>query len=172
MKNCNTSRLGFTLIELLVVVLIIGILAAVALPQYEKAVEKSRTAEAWNMLKAMDDAIQLYRMENDGQEPTTFADYGVTFMDQNGNSVTSAYFETKDFSYMAGSSYYPVCPGTDYHPAIALRKGKNSALQYCGGKRYCAHDGSGGNPAWCKSIGFKTKKGTGCLSGNDCYVEN
>ena len=55
---------AFTLIELLVVVLIIGILAAVALPKYELAVEKSRLAEALTMASSLQKAIDVYLLEN------------------------------------------------------------------------------------------------------------
>ena len=47
------NKKGFTLIELLVVVLIIGILAAIALPQYFKAVEKSRSTEALSIMGSL-----------------------------------------------------------------------------------------------------------------------
>ncbi len=68
---------AFTLIELLVVVLIIGILAAIALPQYQKSVWRSRAKGMLFNLKAMNEAVQSYFLAHNSY-PTKLSDLDIT----------------------------------------------------------------------------------------------
>ena len=109
---------AFTLIELLVVVLIIGILAAIALPQYEKAVERSRASEAELVLRSLRDAQARCILQNGdsdfclGEDSDdnlfTAMDLGLPFPPaEDAEDVLGLSFclKSKDFYYCLEGSY-------------------------------------------------------------------
>ena len=153
MKNLN--RKGFTLIELLVVVLIIGILAAVALPQYFKAVEKSRATEALSIMGSIAAAMERARLvSTENKYPTSLGTLDIEFYDVSGGSaVSGSTWSTNNFDMsVAGED-------TASGKVTAKRKGAAGTgytltREYYTGKITCAE--STDRAGICASLGLPT----------------
>ncbi len=88
MKNVKK---GFTLIELLVVVLIIGILASIAIPQYFKVVEKSRVAEAMSLIATIKSAQERF-LAKGGAYTSNFQQLDISYPNMTATSITTKFF--------------------------------------------------------------------------------
>ena len=151
------NKKGFTLIELLVVVLIIGILAAIALPQYFKAVEKSRATEALSIMGSLSAAMERARLvDSNNKYPTTVATLDIQFADKNGSTVSASSWSTKNFTISVGGTE------TTDGKVTATRNGGGTngykiTREYYSGKVTCADGSSSGSASTagiCASLGL------------------
>ena len=71
----NTLRAGFTLVEILIVVVILGILAAIVVPQFTNATMDAQAGNLKAQLVSLQSQIELYRAKNQSLHPFSTADW-------------------------------------------------------------------------------------------------
>lgn len=96
----NRVRKAFTLVEILIVVVILGILAAIVIPQFTNASEEAQVGNIQTQLQTVRSQIELFRVRNNGQSPVLvdatqpftdlLAGVGNTYSLPDGNSIQVA----------------------------------------------------------------------------------
>jgi general secretion pathway protein G len=146
------ARRGFTLVEILIVVIILGILAAIVIPQFTNASNDARKANVVSQLQTLRAQIELYKLQHKEALPALLSTGWTVFTEYTDiNGTVSA---TKDATHIYGP-YYQTPPSNPLTPAgTASVVGADATA----------------SPGWCYDEGtLPAAPGTGkvCATGTD-----
>lgn len=154
---------GFTLIELLVVVLIIGILAAVALPQYQRAVNRSRLVQAQTYINHVAKLMQVHFLAEGNYDnyrdahPELYENYQWIFK--------------KGYDWVTYSGGSPLMGRKEVmtypkaHAGLQVTANAGDITIECLAEATSSYVPNEDGKAWCQSLGYTKKSGAGTGSG-------
>ena len=141
------NKQGFTLLELLVVVLIIGILAGIALPQYRLSIEKSKAAEALSLITPLKQAVDMYVLTHGYQNIELVGKMGgdggdldidiESVMDCSLDDGDRCYSENFSYDVFCGSNYCTITANRQHGDADSVKYGFGLEKTDNGWKQYC-----------------------------------
>lgn len=116
---------GFTLVEILIVVVILGILAAIVIPQFTSASESAKASSLVTQLQSLRSQLELYQLQHNGQYPTVadFWDQMTEETDIDGTVVASTFTGKKYGPYLQKAITNPFTD-TDAIGAATLTAGE------------------------------------------------
>ena len=170
-------RNGFTLLELLVVVLIIGVLTAVAVPQYKRVIMRVRNREAVAALRSIGKGIEMYNLVNgplpDGYsrdfsildvevKPSSFWDYAYVCFDE---YKSCGIYASQKKEYDVGVKYYELELSVNKGVAdsyVRVLEGELTSQVHQGDETYTTSTLGPAGPDMCKKAGGTMSEENGC----------
>ncbi len=141
------SKKGFTLIELLVVVIIISVLTSIALPQYRKAMDRSKAAEVMQVLPPVFEARERWCLQNkaDGGDCSSVTLKKLDIEVSADTDVEGCDFASKNFCYHlesgTGGTFEQACVAAE--PLWGDGRGLTGAMIYYRGDKFSCTDEDG-----------------------------
>ncbi len=135
---------GFTLIEILIVVIILGILAAIVIPQFANASSDARKASVASTVQSIRDEVQLYRVQHGDQVPDLVTSWAPLI-------ASSSYGTNNNLGpYLQSTPINPVISSTVVGAQSVVTDGNcdNTAGPFTGAFVYDYNGGLGTGKCW------------------------